>query len=120
MLLHYCPCQEARPSLTDTDIERGLKKRQMDEMRRDNIQQKGYKIVEMWEREWWWSLSKSDESVKSHLQEIFPHRRPLSEEQLWQDLSMDHSLVFFNVILKCVNTCATIFPPFPPYSKILL
>ena len=24
---HYCPCQEARPSLTDTDIERGVKKR---------------------------------------------------------------------------------------------
>ena len=35
---HYCPCQEARPSLTDTDIERGIKKRQQDEMRRDYIQ----------------------------------------------------------------------------------
>ena len=23
---HYCPCQEARPSLTDTDSERGVKK----------------------------------------------------------------------------------------------
>ena len=23
---HYCPCQEARPSLTDTNIERGIKK----------------------------------------------------------------------------------------------
>ena len=44
---HYCPCQEARPSLTDTDIERGVKKRQQDEMRRDYIQQKGYQIVEM-------------------------------------------------------------------------
>ena len=38
---HYCPCQEARPSLTDTDIERGVKKRQQDEKRRDYIQQKG-------------------------------------------------------------------------------
>ena len=63
---HYCPCQEARPSLTDTDIERGVKKRQQDEMRRDYIQQKGYQIVEMWECEWW-SLYKTDESVKSHL-----------------------------------------------------
>ena len=25
---HYWPCQEARPSLTDTDFERGVKKRQ--------------------------------------------------------------------------------------------
>ena len=38
---HYCLCQEARPSLTDNDIERGVKKRQQDEMRRDYIQQKG-------------------------------------------------------------------------------
>ena len=39
---HYCPCQEARPSLTDIGIERKNKKRQQDEMRRDYIQQKGY------------------------------------------------------------------------------
>ena len=63
---HYCPCQEARPSLTDTDIERGVKKRQQDEMRRDYIQQKSYRIVEMWECEWW-SLYKTDASVKSHV-----------------------------------------------------
>ena len=50
---HHCPCQEARPSPTDTDIERGQKKRQQDEMRRDYIQQKGYQIVEMWECERW-------------------------------------------------------------------
>ena len=34
---HYCPCQEARPSLTQ--IERGLKKRQQDEMCREYMQQ---------------------------------------------------------------------------------
>ena len=38
---HYCPCQEARPSLADADIERGVKKRQQHEMRRDYIQQNG-------------------------------------------------------------------------------
>ena len=42
---HYCPCQEARTSLTDTDTERGVKKRQQDEMCRDYIQQKRYEIV---------------------------------------------------------------------------
>ena len=50
---HYCPCQEARPSLTDTDIGSGMKKRQQDEMRGVYIQQKGYQIVKMWECEWW-------------------------------------------------------------------
>ena len=45
---HYCPCQEARASLTDTKTERGVKKRQQDEMRRDDIQQNGYQNVEKW------------------------------------------------------------------------
>ena len=79
---HYCPCQEARPSITDTDIERGIKKWQQDEMRRDYIQQKGYQIVEMRECEWW-SLYKTDASVKSHRENI-PYNRLLSEEQLLQ------------------------------------
>ena len=45
---YYCPCQEAGPSLTDTDFERAVKRRQPDEMRRDYIQQNGYQIIEMW------------------------------------------------------------------------
>ena len=79
---HHYPCQKARPSLTDTDIERGVKKQQ-DEMRRDYIQQKSYQIVEMWECEWW-RLYKTDAPVKSYLQSKFPYKRPLSEEQLLQ------------------------------------
>ena len=74
---HYCPGQEALLFLTDTDIERGVKKRQQDEMRTDYIQQKGFHIVEMWECEWW-SLYKTDASVKSHLRKNFPYRRPLT------------------------------------------
>ena len=38
---YYCPCQEVRPTLTDIDIEKGMKKRQQDEMRKDYIHQKG-------------------------------------------------------------------------------
>ena len=37
---HYCSGQEALPSLTDADIEKGEKMRQQDEMRRDYIQEK--------------------------------------------------------------------------------
>ena len=81
----YCPCQEAPPSLTDTEIEKGVKKRQQNEMRRDYIQQKGYQIVEMWECEWR-ILYKTDASVESHLRENFPYKLPLSEEQLLQGI----------------------------------
>ena len=37
---HYCPCQEARPSLTEKDIERGYKKREMDQMKKQYNKEK--------------------------------------------------------------------------------
>ena len=49
---HYCPCQEDRPSLTDNEIMRGIKNREQDQMRKDYIQQKSYKNIEMWECNW--------------------------------------------------------------------
>ena len=50
---HYCPCQEARPSLTEEDIQRGTKKRKMDEWRRHYVMRKGCKILKRCE---WWQL----------------------------------------------------------------
>ena len=46
---HYFPCQEARPSWTDNEIMRGIRKREQDQMRKEYIRQKGYKVIEMWE-----------------------------------------------------------------------
>ena len=37
---HFCSCQEARSSLTHRDIERGNKKREMNELRRENIKER--------------------------------------------------------------------------------
>ena len=48
---HYCPCQEARHSLTEDDIKRGNKERKKDQMRKQYIKEKGYDVVEMWECE---------------------------------------------------------------------
>ena len=49
---HFCECQEARSSLSEKDIERGNKKREMNQMRKQYIKEKGYNVVEMWECEW--------------------------------------------------------------------
>ena len=68
---HFCSCQEARPSLTDQDIERGNKKREMDDMRRKNIKEKGYKIEEMWECDWW-EIFKANDKIKNHVRTLFP------------------------------------------------
>ena len=46
---HFYSCQEARPSLKDQDIERGNKKREMDDMRRNNNKKKAQKIEEILE-----------------------------------------------------------------------
>ena len=113
---HYCPCQEARPSLTDTDIERGVKKRQQDEMRRDYIQQKGYQIVEMWECEWW-SLYKTDASVKSHLRRNFPYRLPVSEEGLLHGIIDGRLFGYVQCDIEVPEHLRDYFSNFPPIFK---
>ena len=42
---HYSPCKEARPSLTEEDIERGNKKREMDQMRNQYIKKKNIMLL---------------------------------------------------------------------------
>ena len=49
---HYYPCQEARFSLTDEEIQRGIKKREPEELRKQYIQEKGYNVIEMYECDW--------------------------------------------------------------------
>ena len=71
---HFYACQELRPSLTEEHIQRGSKKRELDALRRHYIQEKGYKVIEMWECEWW-RLYKTTNTVKQFIQEHFPYRR---------------------------------------------
>ena len=49
---HFYPCQELCPSLTEKYIQRGSKKRELDALRRHYIQEKGFKLIQMWECEW--------------------------------------------------------------------
>ena len=48
----FCSRQEQRPSLTERDIQRGSKKREIDPLRQNYIQKKGLKVVRMWECKW--------------------------------------------------------------------
>ena len=114
---HYCPCQEARPSLTDTDFERGVKKWQQDEMRIDYIQQKGYEIVEMWECEWW-RLYKTDAPVKSYLRAKFPYKRPLSEKQISKEITDGRLFGYVQCDIEVSEHLRDYFSNFPPIFKI--
>ena len=82
---HFCPCQELRPSPTVEDIQRGSKKRELDEFRRHYKQQKGYNPIEKWECEWW-RLYKTSKTVKQYIREHFPYTRSLAAEQLLEEI----------------------------------
>ena len=82
---HFCPCQELHPPLTEEDIKRGSRRRELDELRRSYIQQKGFTVIEMWECEWW-RLYKITANVKLHIRENFSYRRSLTEQQLLEGI----------------------------------
>ena len=67
---HFCPCQELRSSLSEEDIKRGSRRRELDELRRSYIQEKGFTVIEMRECEWW-RLYKTTSNVKLHIRENF-------------------------------------------------
>ena len=68
---HFCPWQELHPSLTEEDIKRGSRKRELTELRRGYIQEKSFTIIEMRECEWW-RLYKTTTNVKLNIRENFP------------------------------------------------
>ena len=113
---HYCPCQEPRPSLTEEDIERGNKKREMDQMRKQYIKEKGYNVVEMWECEWW-NLYKTTTCVKEHLRESFPYKRPLREESLLERIRSGKLFGYVQCDIEVPEELKEKFATFPPIFK---
>ena len=96
---HFCPCQELRPSLTEEDIKRGSRKRELDELRQGCIQEKGFDVIEMRECEWW-RFYKTTTNVKLLSRENFPYRRSLTERQLSERIKKGNYLATFNATLK--------------------
>ena len=113
---HYCPCQEARPSLTEEDIERGNKKREMDQMRKQYIKEKGYNVVEMWECEWW-NPYKTTTCDKQRLRESFPYKRPLREESLLEQIRSGKLLGYVQCDIEVPEVLKKKFANFPPIFK---
>ena len=76
-----CPCQEVRPFLIEDDFQRGIKKRELDELRESYIREKGFTVFEMWECEWW-RRHKTSKKVKKQIREKIPYRHSLAAGQL--------------------------------------
>ena len=112
----YCSCQEARLSLTEEEIEHGNKKREMDQMRKQYIKEKGYNVVEMWECEWW-NLYKTTTWVKEHLRESFPYKRSLRKESPLEQIISGKLFGYVQCDIEVPEELKKKFANFPPIFK---
>ena len=112
----FCPCQELRPSLTEEDIQRGSKKRELDALRRHYIQEKNFNVFEMWECEWW-RLYKTTNTVKQHIREHFPYRRSLAAEQLLEEIKTGKLFGYVQRDIEIPENLRSNFDNFPPFLK---
>ena len=119
---HYCLYQEARPSLTKEEIKRGVKKRELDELRKQYIQEKCYemykKCVEINKCDWC-KMYKADRKVKQHMRESFPYKMFPKKKDFWKISSLEDHLVMFKVLLKDPRISEKLSLSFHPSSKIL-
>ena len=115
---HFCPCQELRPSLTEEDIQRGSKKRELNALRRHYIQEKGFKVIEMRECEWW-RLYKTTNAGKQHIRKHFHYRRSLAAEQLLEEIKEGKlfGYVIWQSDIEVPKKLTVNFANFPPISK---
>ena len=113
---YYFPSQEARPSLSEEDIRRGNKKRELDQMRKQYIKEKEYNVVEMWECEWW-NLYKTTACVKQHLRESIPYKRPLREESLLEPIRSGKLFGYVQCDIEVPEELKEKFANYPPIFK---
>ena len=113
---HFCPCQGLRPSLTEKEIQRGSKKRELDVLRQHYLQEKGFNVIEMWECEWW-RLYKTSNTVKQHIREHFPYRRSLAAEQLLEEIKKGKIFGYVQCDIEVPENFRSKFVNFPPMFK---
>ena len=110
---HFCPCQELRPSLTEEEIQLGSKKRVLDALRRHYIQEKDFKLIEMWDCEWW-RLYKVTNTVEQHIREHFPYWRSLAAEQLLEEIKKGKLFEYVQCDIEVPEKLRANFANFPP------
>ena len=101
---HVCPCQEARASVTDEDIKRGTKNREINELRKDYIREKGYSLL-------------NNADVKNHVRTHFPFKRILSAISLVQNIRNGTILAYVQCDLSVPDDLKAKFSNFPPNFK---
>ena len=71
----------------------------------------------MWECEWW-NLYKTTTCVKEHLRESYPHKRPLREKRLLEQVRSGKLFAYVPCDLEVPEELKKNFAGFPPIFKI--
>ena len=82
------------------------------------MQQKRYRITEIWECEWW-NLNKADASVSSNLREKNRSKRSVSEKRLRQRNIDGRHFGYVQCDIKVPQLLHRSFPILRPIFKIL-
>ena len=105
------------PSLNEEDIQPGSRKRVLDALRRHYIQEKGSKVIERWECEWW-RLYKTTNTVKQHIREHFPFRRSIAAEQLLEEIKKGKLFSYVQCDIEVPETLRSKVSNFIQHSRI--
>ena len=116
---HYCPFQEARPCLTEVEFQRSTKKRELDELRKQYLQENGYSVIEMYECDWW-KMCETDYIVKHHLRESFPSKMALREEKLLENIKSGTLFRYVQCDIGVPENFRETFTNFPPIFKNII
>ena len=85
-------------------------------MRKQYIKEKGYNIVEIWEREWW-NLYKTTTCSKEPFRESIPYKRPLREESLLEQIRSGKLFGYVQCDIEVPEALKKNFANFPPIFK---
>ena len=85
-------------------------------MRREYIKEKGYKVEEMWDCDWWESF-KTNDKIKSHVRTRFPYKKLLSTDTILAKIKDGSLFGYVQCDLVVPDELKSKFANFPPVSK---
>ena len=116
-ICHYCLSQrEARPSLAEIGTQRGIEKRELKDLQKQQIHEKCYSVIEMYEDDWW-KMNKTDINVEQHVHESLPYKIPLRNENHLETFKSGNLFGYVQCDIEVPENLREVFPNFPPIFK---
>ena len=97
-------------------MQRGIRKREHDELRRDYLRKKGYNIVEVWGCNWWESV-KEEENDRNDVRKNFPFKLPMKQESVLAKKRDWKMFAYVQCYLEVPDGLKYKFSNYPPNHK---